>query len=91
MIENTESITAKLCLFARAFHSDYEKHKIYDDYLSFDFMGREQYEEIGQLIENNFELSNYDRNRWFRNKNIKDVLYKCILSIPLSRIKVTEI
>ncbi len=90
MVEDQESITAKLCLFARAFHSNYGKEKIFDDYLSFDLMGREQYEEIGQLIENNFDISKYDKNRWFCHKNIKETLYKYILPIPLSRIKFAE-
>ena len=91
MIEEQESITAKLCQFARAFHSNYGKGKVFDDYLSFDLMGREQYEEMGQLIENDFDPAKFDRNRWFCHKNIKDVLYKYILPIPLSRIKFAEI
>lgn len=90
MIQEQESITSKLCLFARAFHSNYGKEKIFDDYLSFDLIGREQYEEIGQLIENNFNPEKFDRNRWFCHKNIKEVLYKYILPIPLSRIKFAE-
>ena len=90
MVESQESITAKLCLFARAFHSNFGKNKIFDDYLSFDLMGREQYEEIGQLIENDFELSKFNRNACFCHKSIKDVLYKYILPIPLSRIKFAE-
>ena len=90
MIEKQESITAKLCLFARAFHSSFGQPKIFDDYLSFDLMGRNEYEEIGQLIENGFDLSKYDKNRWFCHKNIKDVLYKYILPIPLSRLSFAE-
>ena len=90
MIERQESITAKLCLFARAFDSNFNHRKIFDDYLSFDLMGRTQYEEIGQLIENDFDLSKYDKNRWFCHKNIKDTLYKYILPIPLSRISFAE-
>ena len=91
MIESQESITAKLCLFARAFHSNYGRNKLFDDYLSFDLMGREHYEEIGQLIENGFDISKYDRNRLFCHKHIKETLYKYILPIPLSRIKFAEI
>lgn len=51
MIELQESMTAKLCSFARAYHSNFAKGKIFDDYLAFDLMGKEEYEEIGQLIE----------------------------------------
>lgn len=92
MIEKQESITAKLCLFARAYHSgaDTDGAKIFDDYLSFDLMGRSEYEEIGQLIENDFDFTKYDKNRWFRYSNIKDVLYKYILPIPLSRLSFAE-
>lgn len=92
MIEKQESITAKLCLFARAYHSgaDSQSPKIFDDYLSFDLMGRSEYEEIGQLIENDFDSAKYDENRWFRYSNIKDVLYKYILPIPLSRLSFAE-
>ncbi len=50
MIESHESTTAKLCSFARAYHSTYARKKIFDDSLAFDFMGLEQYEETGQLI-----------------------------------------
>lgn len=51
MIDTVESMTAKLCSFARAYHSNYAKQKIFDDRLAYDMMGREEYEEIGQLIE----------------------------------------
>ena len=50
MIESHESTTAKLCSFARAYHSTYARKKIFDDSLAFDFMGLEQYEQTGQLI-----------------------------------------
>lgn len=90
MVESQESLTAKLCSFARAFHSNFGKNKIFDDYLSFDLMGRTQYEEVGQLIENNFEVEKFDKNRWFCHKNIKESLYKYILPIPLSRISFAE-
>lgn len=56
MVENRESITAKLCSFARAYHSNYERPKIFDDYLAYDIMGHKEYEEMGQLIEKDFNL-----------------------------------
>ena len=43
MIDMRESITAKLCSFARAYHSNFGKGKIYDDYLAYDLMGRDEY------------------------------------------------
>lgn len=47
MIEAHESTTAKLCSFARAYHSTYARKKIFNDSPAFDFMGLEQYEETG--------------------------------------------
>ena len=38
MVENRESITAKLCAFVRAWHSNYVREKVFDDYLAYDFM-----------------------------------------------------
>ena len=90
MIDNYESVTAKLCSFARSFHSAFDRNKIFDDYLAFDLLGLEQYEEIGQLIENDFDLTKYDGNRYFCHKNILDTLYTYILPIPLSRIAFAE-
>ena len=51
MIENHESMTAKLCSFVRAHHSIYERNKIFDDYLAFDLMGSNEYVNIRNLIE----------------------------------------
>lgn len=50
MIENHESVTAKLCSFVRAHHSLNEADKIFDDYLAFDLMGKEEYCNIRKLI-----------------------------------------
>lgn len=86
MVNNRESITAKLCSFARAYHSNYSENKIYDDYLAFDLMGKKQYEEMGQLIQNDFDLSRFDSSKWFNQKKIKDAVYKYMLPIPLARI-----
>ena len=60
MIAAQESITAKLCSFARAYHSNTGRKKIFDDYLAYDLMGKEEFEEIGQLIQNDFEPEQYN-------------------------------
>ena len=86
MVNDQESITAKLCSFARAFHSNYGDNKIYDDYLAFDLMGKKQYEEMGQLIENGFDAAKFDNKKWFNQKRIHDAVYTYMLPIPLSRI-----
>lgn len=46
MINIQEGITAKLCSFARAYHSNFVREKIFDDYLAFDIMGKEEYENV---------------------------------------------
>ncbi|MBR4985149.1 MAG: class I SAM-dependent methyltransferase [Proteobacteria bacterium] len=50
MIENHESMTAKLCSFVRAHHSNNDRDKIFDDYLAFDLMGSDEYCNIRDLI-----------------------------------------
>ncbi len=89
MVAARESITAKLCSFARAQHS-MRRQKIFDDYLAFDLMGKEEYERIGQLIENNFELDKDDINFTFHGEKIRPVLDRYISPIPLSRIAFAE-
>lgn len=90
MIDTKESITAKLCSFARAYHSNFGREKIFDDYLAYDLMGKEEYEEIGQLIENDFELSAFNTNRAFNGTLVYPMLNRYITPIPLSRIAFAE-
>ncbi len=90
MIDTQESMTAKLCSFARAYHSNYEKEKIFDDYLAYDLMGKEEYEEIGQLIEHGFQKERFDPAYSFSGKDISDVLNTFISPIPLSRASFAE-
>ena len=49
-----ESLTAKLCAFARAWHSLQSDHTVFNDFLAFDLMGREEYENVSRLILNRF-------------------------------------
>lgn len=90
MIESHESTTAKLCSFARAYHSNYAREKIFDDFLAFDFMGAEQYEETGQLIDLNYQESRMDPNGSFRSSEIADRLNRYLMPIPISRIAFAE-
>lgn len=90
MIDTQESITAKLCSFARAYHSNFGRQKIFDDYLAYDLMGKEEYEEIGQLIENDFELVAFDTNRSFNGTLVYPKLNRYITPIPISRIAFAE-
>lgn len=90
MINEQESITAKLCSFARAYHSNYSREKIFDDYLAYDIMGIDEYREVGQLIENNFDVSKYNPNVVFHSEKVYPTVNKYISPIPLSRIAYAE-
>ena len=90
MIDDMESITAKLCSFARAYHSNHEKNKIFDDYLAYDLMGKEEYDEIGQLIEHEYDKNRFDLAYTFSGKRIRDKLNRYISPIPLSRAAFAE-
>lgn len=85
MIEAPESTTAKLCSFARAYHSTYARKKIFDDSPAFDFMGLEQYEETGQLIGHNYQENLIDPNLSFHSSDIVDKLNRYLMPIPISR------
>ena len=90
MIESHESTTAKLCSFARAYHSTYTRNKIFDDSLAFDFMGMKQYEETGQLIGHNYQEKLIDPNLSFHSSEIVDKLNHYLMPIPISRIAFAE-
>ena len=90
MIAAQESITAKLCSFARAYHSNTGRKKIFDDYLAYDLMGKEEFEEIGQFIQNDFKLAGASGNEDFETERIFPRLNRYIAPIPLSRIAFAE-
>ncbi len=90
MIAAQESITAKLCSFARAYHSNIGRKKIFDDYLAYDLMGKQEFEEIGQLIQNDFDTDNITDNPDFTAEQINPKLNRYIAPIPLSRIAFAE-
>lgn len=82
MVENRESITAKLCAFVRAWHSNYVRDKVFDDYLAYDLMGKETYDKTYSWIKENFFLSTKEESEFFLNE--------MFAPIPLSRIQFTE-
>ena len=90
MIAAQESITAKLCSFARAYHSNTGRKKIFDDYLAYDLMGKEEFEEIAQLIQNDFGTENNADNTGIETERIFPKLNRYIAPIPLSRIAFAE-
>ena len=82
MIQNQESQTAKLCAFARAWHSHTAGYKIFDDYLAYDLMGWETYEDIKEEIRRTYtDGSRVDFERF---------LNTYFAPIPLARLRFTE-
>ncbi len=90
MIDKRESMTAKICSFTRAYHSNYGTEKIFDDYLAYDLMGKEEYQEIGQLIENNFDEEKYNPLIDFQGSVVYPVIEKYISPILISRVAYAE-
>lgn len=86
MIDKQESITAKLCAFARAWHSNVAREKIFDDYLAYDIMGKDEYDDMYTLIKNGFgtALSEYS------TADTEEIIKEYIAPIPLSRIHFSE-
>lgn len=82
MVQNQESYTAKLCAFARAWHSNTARQKIFDDYLAYDLMGWETYEAVKQQIITDY--TNGTREDFARFIN------HYFAPIPLSRMRFTE-
>lgn len=86
MVDERESVTAKICAFVRAWHSNKSREKIYDDYLAYDLMGKEEYDLIYDMISHGFdgidEKMSADETEQFINEYFA--------SIPLSRIHFSE-
>lgn len=90
MIENQESVTAKLCSFARAYHSSFEHDRIFDDGLAFDMMGLDEFESMGLLIQHGFKFLRENSYYGFDRSAVVPVLTRCIMPIPISRIAFAE-
>ncbi|MCR5601706.1 MAG: class I SAM-dependent methyltransferase [Ruminococcus sp.] len=85
MVDERESVTAKLCAFVRAWHSNISRNKIYDDYLAYDFIGKEEYDNIYDMISHGFN-GGYS----FSKEDTEQLISEYIASIPLSRIHFNE-
>ena len=64
-IKIMESLTAKLCAFARAWHSLQSDHTVFNDFLAFDLMGREEYENVSRLILKRFPQESENSVEYF--------------------------
>lgn len=85
MVEERESITAKICAFARAWHSYNSSNIIYDDYLAFDFMGKEEYEDIYEMISDGLVGSEH-----LKREDTVKAIGEYFVPIPLSRLHFNE-
>lgn len=85
MVNERESVTAKMCAFVRAWHSNRSRSKIYDDYLAYDFMGKDEYEAIYDMISGGF-----DGTQDFSREDTEQLIIEYIAPIPLSRIHFNE-
>lgn len=90
MIDTKESVTAKICSFARAYHSNFSKQKIFDDYLAYDIMGKEEYDTISQQLEMFLMNSKYDFSESLQCEELWRCVNEYIAPIPLSRISFAE-
>ena len=85
MVNERESITAKICAFVRAWHSNRSRHKIYDDYLAYDMLGKDEYDSIYELIS-----SGLDGSQQFSREDTEQIISEYFAPIPLSRIHFNE-
>ena len=86
MVDERESVTAKLCAFARAWHSNRSREKIYDDYLAYDLMGKEEYDAVYDMISRGFGGNIPQLSR----EDTEQIINEYIAPIPLSRIHFSE-
>lgn len=81
-----ESITSKLCAFARGWHSEKARDKIFDDYLAVDFMGEKEYKEVYEFIRRGFKADGELLSEEYAERVISEYL----APIPLSRARFCE-
>ena len=86
MVNERESITAKLCAFVRAWHSNRSREKIFDDYLAFDFMGKDEYDDLYKMVSCGF-----GGIEEFNREDTEQIINEYIAPIPLSRIHFNEV
>ncbi|MCD8355332.1 MAG: class I SAM-dependent methyltransferase [Clostridia bacterium] len=83
---DTESITAKICAFARAWHSGKTgENKIADDYLAFNLMGQQEYIEMYRFIQSLFPEKKMDTE-----EKADQIIATYFAPIPLARMHFTE-
>ncbi|MGM9559523.1 class I SAM-dependent methyltransferase [Anaerovibrio slackiae] len=90
MIAAQESMTAKLCSFARAYHSMLGKNKIFDDHLAYDIIGDKEYERIFCLLHNKCKVDACPVKYGFESVCVFDEMNRFFSPVALSRIAFAE-
>ncbi|MGN0914841.1 MAG: class I SAM-dependent methyltransferase [Succinivibrio sp.] len=91
MIENKESVTAKICSFVRAYHSLFADSKIFDDTLAYDLLEKEEFLNTARLISSNFSQAKEGADDdSFSALTVKKRLTELLSPIVLSRISWAE-
>ena len=86
MVAERESVTAKLCAFARAWHAIHNRDKIFEDDLAFDMMGKEEYDLMYDTVRHGFD--GFEQS--FSEADTEQIISEYIAPIPLSRIHFAE-
>ena len=90
MIAMQDSATAKLCAFARAYHSSMGKQKIFDDYLAYDMVGAEDYDRLLRMIGESCSPEEYFRRYGFESTLSFEEMNRCFAPIILPRTAFAE-
>lgn len=86
MVDERESVTAKLCAFAKAWHAIHERDKIFEDDLAFDLMGKEEYDAMHELFSRGFDGIEQPASKAEAEHFIREYF----APIPLARIHFAE-
>ena len=86
MVDERESVTAKLCAFARAWHAIHTSDRIYHDDLAFDLIGRAEYDEMYDFVSRGFGSADFP----FSREDTEQIITEYIAPIPLARIHFAE-
>lgn len=90
MMTAKESMTAKLCSYARAYHSMLGKNKIFDDYLAYDMIGKDEYERIQSQLQVDIWEKGSQPRYGFESMQIFEEMDQYFSSVALSREAFTE-
>lgn len=86
MVDERESVTAKLCAFARAWHAIHNRDKIFDDDLAFDIMGKAEYDEMYDIVSRGLT----GLAKPYSREDTEQIIREYLAPIPLSRIHFAE-